>query len=558
MSPPQSSAARIIELVSTDTELQPGELTDNSEENFRHALDELLDVISDNQSSTTDRSLNLLNIGIKYLAMSSGMIASTMGNKLQAITLSGEIANTVNPGDQIPLDHSLCNCVMNTDEVVAVHDMQRAISSGEFKPVTTNTEAYIGTQVLTANGPLGVVNFSSKQARENPFSEQEKKLVALIANWVGAVLGNEEQLEFLSLQNDYYQSLFQTVPAMLILCNKDGLIISTSKRLSSILGIEPLSIPGRNCKQFFIEQDADQLRDALVAGNIEHLPLTLQIDNGDTLDVELNSSIKHLGSMQGVRMIVLADVSERNQAFKAVEDQNRQLAIVNESLNQFAFMASHDLQEPLRKIQQFSQFLEEDLGKAMTEEGRYHLDVIVNSATRMSTLIHDLLEFSSAAKGGIELAQIDLTELMGEVSSELELRIQESNAQLVIEDLPVVSGDKTLVRQLFINLIGNSIKYRDNERTPVIKVGSYKQDGKLTITVTDNGIGFDQANASRAFEPFSRLHKDKKYSGNGIGLSICATVCEKHNWNLSVSSQPGKGSVFSITLNCDDTNEVSG
>jgi len=166
----------------------------------------------------------------------------------------------------------------------------------------------------------------------------------------------------------------------------------------------------------------------------------------------------------------------------------------------------------------------------------------------MTTLIQDLLEFSSAAKGEIELRDINLNELLSEVCSELELRISESNAQITIDDLPTIKGDTSLVRQLFTNLVSNSIKYRDESRDPVIQIASKTEGDSMHITITDNGIGFDQKLAARAFEPFNRLHSEKKYKGNGIGLSICATVCDKHDWTLSANSQPGSGSVFAIAI----------
>jgi len=533
----------------TITEIQLNGLEDEQEQKFRVALDSLLDIFSDNDSISSDKTQRMLDIGLEYFSMQSGVVGSTMGNALELICVSGKLAQSNKPTDKIALDGSVYLDVLDTDKVVALHNIPQSKLANVCNAADDDLHSFIGTQVLTSNGPLGVISFFSCETRDLPFTSQDIRLISLIANWIGAIIGNEEQLEFLSLQHDYYQSLFRTVPAMMMLCNSDGLILATSDRLSRRIGIDPASIPGKNCHRFFLEEQKGSIDKALMQGDVNHLPLTLRYDNGDTLDIELNSSIKHIGSMQGVRMIVLADVSERNRAMKEVEEQNKQLALVNHSLNQFAFIASHDLQEPLRKIQQFSGFLKEDLGEIMNDEGRYHLQVVVNSAERMTTLIQDLLDFSSAAKGGLELSELDLNELLGEVLSDLELRIKESDAQISIDNLPALQGDKSLVRQLFTNLISNSIKYRDESRIPSIQVAASQINDTLLITITDNGIGFDQELAARAFEPFNRLHTDKKYNGNGIGLSICATVCDKHDWKLSATSEPGIGSVFSIEIN---------
>lgn len=516
---------------------------------YRKALDEVLEVSADNDPNTNSRIQRLLEIGTLYLGMDSGMVASEMGDSLEIISVVGDMAKRHQAGAKVSLSGTGCSEVLNSDCVLAVHNIPNDSKYSELLKVPEHNKAYLGMQVVTANGPLGIICFFSSTAKDAPFSNQNKKLISVISNWIGSLLGNEEQLEFLSLQNNYYQSLFQTVPTMLMLCNKDGLILSASNRLSAVLGVDPNGIPGKKCQNYFASENSASLQAALIEGDVKQLPLTMLFSSGATLEVEYSSNIKNIGSMQGVRMIVLADVSERNQALRDVEEQNKHLALINQSLNQFAFMASHDLQEPLRKIQQFSHFLEEDLGEAMTEEGQYHLNVIVKSATRMSTLIKDLLKFSSAAKDKLTLADIDLNVLLEDVRSELELRIDESHASLIVENLPTISGDISLVRQLLINLIGNSIKYRDCSRTPIITVASQSKNDKLSITISDNGIGFEQSSAAKAFEPFNRLHKDKRFKGNGIGLSICATVCEKHNWDLSVQSRPGEGSVFSITLN---------
>jgi len=535
----------------TITDIQINGFEDEQEQNFRTTLDALLEVVGDNNLCSNEQLQHMLDIGLDYFSMYSGIVGSAMGDSLELICVNGALAQSRQPGDKVPFDSSLCAEVLNSDKAIAIDNIPLSKLSGVCRGAYADLRSYIGTQVLSSNGPLGIICYFSDEARTQPFTSQDIRLISLIANWIGTIVGNEEQLEFMSLQHDYYQSLFRTVPAMMMLCNSDGLILSTSDRLSGRLGIDPLKIPGKNCHRFFVQSDKAAIDHALVKGDVNHLPLTLRNENGDTLDIELNSRIKQIGSMQGVRMIVLADVSERNQAIKAVKEQNKQLALVNQSLNQFAYIASHDLQEPLRKIQQFCGFLQEDLKETIDDDGRYHLDVIINSAIQMTTLVQDLLDFSSAAKGELELRRVDLNDLLLDVCSGLDLCITDSKAKVIIDELPTIQGDKSLVKQLFTNLVSNSIKYRDERRDPVIQIASLIDDEKMTITISDNGIGFDQKLSARAFEPFNRLHTDKKYKGNGIGLSICATVCEKHDWKLSVNSQPGSGSVFTIEISTD-------
>jgi len=518
----------------------------NAELEFREALDRLVEIFTVESTDSRLKINKMLSVGGQYLSMPNGVVASVMGDSLEVISSVGPISHDMKSGDKVAIENTLIADVLESDEPLAIDNIATSHLANKRPKITP--KCYFATQVHTANGPLGTISFFSQDVRAKPFSDYEKRILNIIANWIGSIIGNEEQLEFLSSQNDYYSSLFQTVPSMMMLCNADGLILSTSDLLCATLGIDPLKLPGQNCHECFVEQNKSALSNALANGDAQRLPLTLSLSDGDNLDVELYSCIKSIGSMQGVRMIVLVDVSERNKAMNAVEEQNRQLALVNNSLNQFASMASHDLQEPLRKIQQFAHFLEEDLSEMMTEDGGYHLNVIVNSAKQMSTLIQDLLKFSSAAKDELVVTDVDLPMVLKDVCTELELSIKEKNAQVIIADLPTVKGDRTLIRQLFTNLIGNSLKYCDENRDPIIEIDTIEAPGSFAINVTDNGIGFDQANASQIFEPFSRLHTKNEYEGNGIGLSICAAVCEKHSWNLSASSQPGAGSVFTILM----------
>jgi len=157
-------------------------------------------------------------------------------------------------------------------------------------------------------------------------------------------------------------------------------------------------LPGKNCYRAFNIDNSPALKQALTDGKANRLPLSFTLPEGELLEVEVDCDIKSVGALQGVRMVVLTDVSDRNKAAREVEEQNLLLETANEHLNQFAFVASHDLQEPLRKIQQFSHFLEEDLEGKLDEEGNYHLKVIVDASERMSTLIHDLLRFSGASQ----------------------------------------------------------------------------------------------------------------------------------------------------------------
>jgi signal transduction histidine kinase len=228
---------------------------------------------------------------------------------------------------------------------------------------------------------------------------------------------------------------------------------------------------------------------------------------------------------------------------------NAHLLAVNEELDRFAYVASHDLQEPLRKILLFSDkiFLEQD-NRAEVEK---YLKKIVSSSQRMQSLINDLLQFSRHTFNSDDFVNSDLNELVKEAL--LEVEIEKNNAQIHIGNLPVIRAIPALMRQLFYNLISNAIKFRKKDAITVINIDSQKiknirNDIYYRISVSDNGIGFDPAFGDDIFVIFKRLHSYHEYQGSGVGLSICKKIIDKHNGFIRAVGKPGEGATFIIEL----------
>lgn len=235
------------------------------------------------------------------------------------------------------------------------------------------------------------------------------------------------------------------------------------------------------------------------------------------------------------------------QQDRQLKSSNQELSRVNQDLRQFAHVASHDLQEPLRKIQQFSALLVDDYQPALKGDGLFYLDVISGSSERMRSLIRDTLEYSRAGMASQSIEEIDLIDIFDYLRKELDLLIEESGASLQLDDLPIVFANRTGLRQLFRNLITNAIKYARVGKNPVIKV-SYQANiasHEFVLQVQDNGVGVDAAYADRIFMPFERL-ETTSVSGTGLGLAICRKVCEAHGWTLTLDSSAAQGSCFSI------------
>ncbi len=228
---------------------------------------------------------------------------------------------------------------------------------------------------------------------------------------------------------------------------------------------------------------------------------------------------------------------------------NNDLRKANEDLEQFVHVASHDLQEPLRKLQQFSGLLAEDYRGKFDEDGEFYLEAVANSARRMSNMIKDTLAYARSARDEQSDDQVDLNELVRKVYEDIEITVAETAAHVRVDELPIVMANRIGMFQLFSNLLINAIKYRRDDVACEVAIRTRQpadRDG-LVIEVKDNGIGIEERFFDKIFVPFERL-ASQSVSGTGLGLAICAKVCNAHGWHISVSSETGQGSCFQIAI----------
>ncbi|MCE3226409.1 MAG: response regulator [Bacteroidetes bacterium] len=235
-----------------------------------------------------------------------------------------------------------------------------------------------------------------------------------------------------------------------------------------------------------------------------------------------------------------------------------QLESTNKELDQFAFIASHDLQEPLRKIRTFSNRVVTKYRESLDDEGKMYMDKMQNACERMQNLINDILAFSKIAVSKESLVHSDLNAILEELITDMDLQIHEKNAKISVDKLPMIHVYPTLMKPLFQNLLNNSLKYSRKDIAPVIEISGKieshedKVKNKITkfcrITVKDNGVGFEQQYAEQIFTMFKRLHGNSEYAGTGIGLAICKKIVEEHHGYISAKGTVNEGAVFTITL----------
>ena len=241
------------------------------------------------------------------------------------------------------------------------------------------------------------------------------------------------------------------------------------------------------------------------------------------------------------------DISDRRQAEATLQQLNADLAASNSELEQFAYVASHDLQEPLRLIANYTQLLAEDYRGKLDPDADEYIHFIVDSATRLQQLIQDLLAFCRVGSRGHDFQTVDCADALQEACRNLQLAITENQACLTCGTLPAIQADRSQLVQIWQNLIGNAIKFRSDE-PPHIQVAAERQNGAWQFSLRDNGIGIGRQHAERIFEVFQRLHPRHDYDGTGIGLAICRRIVERHGGKIWVTPNPDGGSTFYFVL----------
>ncbi|HZZ60403.1 MAG TPA: ATP-binding protein [Roseiarcus sp.] len=251
--------------------------------------------------------------------------------------------------------------------------------------------------------------------------------------------------------------------------------------------------------------------------------------------------------------IVLATIVDITARRKAEEEHARRAAdleIANERLTQFAYVASHDLQEPLRKIAVYADLLEKAIAQSNERDIGRATSVIANSAARARRMVQNLLAFSRVTGNETRSEPLDLRAEVDLALGDLSASIEETGARIDIDIAPiVVRADRTQLGRLVLNIVSNAIKYHKPGAAPAIEIRA-KPAGRAqaTLSIADDGIGFDETFAKQIFEPFKRLHDMADYSGTGIGLAICKAIADRHGWPMTVRSRPGEGATFTVTV----------
>ena len=409
---------------------------------------------------------------------------------------------------------------------------------------------------------------------------REKKLEQLNDQLAAEISEREHaQAELQELQAKT-QAILETAADAIITVDDNGIIETFNLAAERVFGYQESEVLGKNVSMLMPTGSGEQPHEYLegfvhtgkskvITGEQDgQAPFSEQMlhkeqalrKGGSTFPVELAvSEVKTVGKRLFTRIV--RDITERTRAEKLLVEYARRLEQSNRELEEFAYAASHDLQEPLRKVRSFSERLVSKFGEQLTDQGRDYIDRMQGATIRMQALITDLLQFSRVTTAARPFERVDLNKVIKDVLSDLEVSIEEAHAGVVVGDLPTIDAEPTQMRQLLQNLISNSLKFRLEGEPLEVEIQSQAIAGikggqaegtqperYFRISVKDNGIGIDEKYFDRIFGIFQRLHGRDEYEGTGVGLAICRKIAENHGGSITAEGTPGEGVTFNIDL----------
>ena len=375
--------------------------------------------------------------------------------------------------------------------------------------------------------------------------------------FINDITKRREMVNYLQESEARITAIINSAADGIITIDQKGIIQTMNLAAAKLFGYQPEETIGKNVKILMPEPNHSnhdgylnnyhQTKERKIIG-IGREVMGKKKD-GTTFPLHLSIS-EAIIKQEKVYTGILHDLTSRRAAEEKIRRHTLALERSNRELQDFAYVSSHDLQEPLRKIRAFGDRLKIKDGDKLGEKGHDYLNRMLNAAERMQRLITDLLQFSRVNTNAKPFEEIALNEILEEVISDLEIAIEKSSAQIEVGILSKIEAEPFQMRQLFQNLISNAIKFRKREVNPVIRVFEDKKQGndeEIIIYVEDNGIGFDERYAEKIFQIFQRL-EGRKYEGSGIGLAICQRIANRHGGSIHAHGQIGKGATFTIKL----------
>ncbi len=574
-------------------------------EAFADSLRRLHAVVTAEHGSADELLHDYLLAGTELFRMPLGIISETpfdpaLGERVYRLRAVVSPVPEIVPGLTIPLREAFCDAVVEREETVTYGDAAE-VEALSCHPAFAERglRAFIGAPIYVDDELFGTINFVSPEPRDGQdgrtdgFAAHEVELVELMAAFVGRQLALEAARRAGAEADARYRTVVTAMEVGVVLQDADAKILTWNDAAERALGLTADQLAGRtgfgpawravhaDGSAFPAEEHPAPV--ALRTGRPQHhvimgvyrpdgqlgwfsvnaVPL---FDPADPAavgaaggDGQADAGPADSGAADGDGparpygvVCSFTDVTELKRAEAALRSHTRELEDRNEELGQFAYVASHDLQEPLRMVTSFLQLLQRRYAGQLDDTAGQYIGFAVDGARRMQQLIQDLLAYSRVGTRGEPLEPVDTQAVVEEVVRDLGPMIAEAGATVEAAGLPTLPADHTQLHQLFLNLVANALKFRHPDRAPAVRISAAKgrERGRAVwrFQVEDNGIGLDEKYADRVFQIFQRLHTRGEYEGTGIGLAISKKIVERHDGSIGYTSEPGNGATFVFSL----------
>lgn len=410
---------------------------------------------------------------------------------------------------------------------------------------------HLGIPVIEKNEVKAIIGIGNKK---NPYNEEDLKHLEIYTKALWEILKIYEADLKLELSESKFRNLIDNAPLGLLVYDQDENIDTVNQMFTDFFGYNLTDF--NTIKQFWRKVIPDKLSRKLF-----NLEWSKQIANDEASLSQTSKEIYLLtkakekkfvriihAHVQNLNILMFSDLTENKILLNKLNDTMENLVRSNKELEQFAYITSHDLQEPLRVVGSYVSLLEKRYQNKLDQDAHDFINFTVEGVARMQGLIIDLLKYSRVSTKNLEMDYVDADKIVADVIENLSLQIEDCQAQIEIDFLPEVFANETQLMQVFQNLIGNALKYRHPDRTPLIKISSSIKNKEVVFSVKDNGIGIDEKYFDRIFMIFQQLHAKTKFKGSGIGLAIVKKIVERHGGKIRVESQVNYGSTFYFSI----------
>jgi len=453
--------------------------------------------------------------------------------------------------------HGLTEYVLRTKKPLwAKPDLfAKLIRQGEVEQIGTDSVDWIGVPLIVGERVIGVM-VTQSYTEGVVYNKEIVDLFVFISTQVALAIERKLDQQRINDALEYNKTLINSSSLGIRTYNAAGQCVLANESIARILGITQEQLLSENYHYNKSWETLGLLESAHEAETMGvETRREVQTINASGRELWLDCRFTPFFS-NGEPYLLLSvdDITVSKQAEVNLHIYAEKLEQSNRDLQEFAYIASHDLQEPLRKVLAFGDRLTNKYGSVLDETGRDYLKRMREASQRMQTLINDLLTFSRVSTRAQPFAMVDLNSLIQDVISDLEVQIDRTHGKLQVSDLPTIEADPTQMHQLMQNVISNGLKFHKIDIAPIVKITAKVSGNKCKISIKDNGIGFDMQYLDRIFKPFQRLHSRQEYEGSGMGLAICRRIIERHRGEITAVSTLDEGSTFIVTIPINQSN----